>query len=163
MMASPTSAIKSRVLGFDESCGSKRYTFFFTDTSHTKQTDDDRRVWIREMDGTLRTGDQDERDRANATFKAKLHHPLRLPGLFQRAGAMSAALDAHQHPHILDSICKIRPRDSRPYVQTHVDVYRHVHLTGLYSLLQDSPHFYGFLRWVLLFNESKLPAIDTDQ
>lgn len=161
MLATPKPAETSRILGQDDACGSKRYTFFFTDTSESAD-DETRRVWIRERDGVLRTAGPEERDRAMATFRPRLHTPLRLPGVFKSDAALGAALDAHQHAHVLDTICRIRSRDSRAYVQVHVDVYRHLHSTGLYSLLQDTPHFYGFLRWAL-FEDRALPAVNTDQ
>lgn len=119
----------------------------------SRYTKDSRRIFVRESDGTLRTANEEERDRMNQQYFSSKHQPLHLPGLFTSPEALSEALRMNQHPSILDIICKLRSHDSRDYIKVHRKVYEDVNERRVFSILQDTPHFYGFVRWLIAENE----------
>ena len=66
------------VLDEDPRCGSARFDFHFTDISKVdvdgeEFNNDNRRIFVREKSGVLRTASQEERDRSNQEFNSGKH------------------------------------------------------------------------------------------
>jgi len=149
-MQTPPAAVESVVLTKDARCANPRYEMVFTDISKGKGiTASNRRLFVREKDGTLRTADQDERNRLNQMYFPRQNNPLRLPIIFEEDDTLAAVLLFNRHPSILDSICKVRPADSPMYISTHIKIYEDIDSKHIFSLLQDTVHWYGFCRWAI--------------
>eukprot|EP00039_Didymoeca_costata_P001120 m.49905 g.49905 ORF g.49905 m.49905 type:complete len:373 (+) comp10638_c0_seq1:221-1339(+) len=139
---------KSRVLDVDPRCGNRRYDFVFTDVSKSKN-DDTRLIFMREKDGTLRTADQDERDRINWKYFGKKGHVKWIQSVFSDMDELKIALGQFAHPYLLDELCKVRSEKDATYIKVHIEVYRDVEKRKCYSVLQDTPHFRGFVQWLV--------------
>jgi len=142
-----------QVLDEDPRCGSARFDFHFTDISKTASdgsefTNDNRRIFVREKTGVLRTASQDERDKSNQEFNAGKDEKAWLPVVFQDQSAYFRALEQFAHPYLLDEICRIRSATSADYVRVHEWTYNHVAEMGVFQVLQDTPHFHGLARWI---------------
>lgn len=144
------------VLDEDPRCGSARFDFHFTDISKVdvdgeEFNNDNRRIFVREKSGVLRTASQEERDRSNQEFNSGKHAKAWLPVVFKDQSAYFRALEQFAHPYLLDEICRIRSATSAEYVRVHEWTYNHVAEMGIFQVLQDTPHFHGLARW--LFSE----------
>eukprot|EP00040_Diaphanoeca_grandis_P026293 m.147189 g.147189 ORF g.147189 m.147189 type:complete len:407 (-) comp30519_c11_seq1:104-1324(-) len=147
---------KSRVIARDPSVGSARYEFCFTDLSQG-YNENTRRVFVRERDGTLRTANQEERNRSDQMYFPKKNNMLRLPQLFTSDEALQRTMDAGMHAKILDTICKIRPSNSSEYISVHLAVYENINEAKMFRLLQQTHHFYGFMMWCI--SEKKIDNV----
>jgi hypothetical protein len=138
----------SRVLEEDVRCGSARWDYAFTDISKDF-TNDSRRIFVREKTGVLRTASQEERDRSNQELFAGKNEKAWLPIVYKEQHTFMTALDQFTHAYLLDEICRIRKANSADYVRVHKWAYNHIAEMGIFQVLQDTPHFQGFARWLV--------------
>lgn len=141
-------APQSRVLDEDPYCGSARFDFHFTDLSSGFE-DHNRRVFVREKSGVLRTARPAERTAANQAYFAGKDQKGHLPSIYEDYPSFKLALDQFSHAYLLDEICKIRQPTDEDYVRVHNWVYRNVAEQGVFQVLQGTPHFQGFARWIV--------------
>lgn len=132
----------SEVLSFDKRCANRRYEFVFIDTSEGVDIQD-RFMYVRERDGTLRSATHNERLYLESKYYPQQHRPYLLPYLYTSADDMANALLYNKHVDILDGICRMRSSDDATYISTHLTVYKDIIKNSTYSLLQDTHHFYG--------------------
>jgi hypothetical protein len=59
------------------------------------------------------------------------------------------ALDQFTHPYLPDELCRIRKANSADYVRVHKWAYNHIAENGIFQVLQNTPHFQGFARWLV--------------
>jgi len=147
ILQTPKKAEQTRVLSKEPSLGNPRYDFCFTDISKGYDKNN-RRIFVRQKDGTLRTADQQERDQSDQMYFPKNKNPLKLPGLFMEH-ALEGAMNNNRQAEILDSICKLRQPDTADYINVHRKVYENVNTNMTYSLLQGTHHFYGLMMWTM--------------
>lgn len=139
---------QSRVLDVDPLCSSLGADFVFTDIS-TGSTRANRRVFIRERNGTLRTADEEERNEVHYMYFGSKQEKKRLPTVFNNTHDLQNAMNNYQHAYLLDGLCRMRPADSQDYTVNHIKIYSHVNQTGCFQALQDTPHFQGLIRYLV--------------
>jgi len=143
-----TPPAQSRVLDVDPLCSSLGADFVFTDTSEGSNRAN-RRVFIRERNGTLRTANEEERDEVHYMYFGSKKEKKRLPTVFSDTQDLQNAMNNYTHAYLLDGLCRMRPADSQDYTVNHIKVYSHVNQTGCFQALQDTPHFQGLIRYLV--------------
>ena len=53
------------------------------------------------------------------------------------------------HAYLLDGLCRMRPSDSPDYTSNHIKIYSHINQIGAFQVLQDTPHFQGFIKYLV--------------
>eukprot|EP00051_Salpingoeca_urceolata_P023321 m.393715 g.393715 ORF g.393715 m.393715 type:complete len:436 (+) comp20092_c0_seq1:252-1559(+) len=142
---------KPKTLSVDPEAASKRFSFVFVDTSKG-HGDNDRSIVVRETDGTLRTADAAERDRFNQKVFPHTGKRGSLPAMFDERYFGRCLTERHLHATALDIVSRLRQPHQPDYVRIHRAVYDDVDARGVYSLLQDTPHWAGFAAYLLRSN-----------
>ncbi|XP_064382419.1 small ribosomal subunit protein mS22-like isoform X2 [Halichondria panicea] len=132
----------------------------FTDTTQHKENKE-RRIVVRETDGTLRDANWDERDRMCQLFFPVLGRKMWLPPVLQGGSETMASLRSHFHVNILDRVCLQCEPDSEDYTKIHHAVYDHTDENRLHDLLRSTTYF-GSMVWYLVTVKNNISGLLKD-
>ncbi|KAG8190843.1 hypothetical protein JTE90_028339 [Oedothorax gibbosus] len=111
----------------------------FTDIS-TNITNRDRIITVREVDGTLRKANWEERERMIQIFFPLPGRSLEVPKLFESPN-LERLLDSHEYIFVLDSACAQFEPDAPDYHRVTAATYEHIRRMGMFNVVRSTRHF----------------------
>lgn len=138
------------VLSIDEALqGFEKSKLIFTDISFGI-TDKDRLIVVRELDGTLRCAEWEERDRMNFIYFPRKGKEIKAPDVFH-GKYLKDLMDKCAYEYTLDRACIQYEPDDPEYKRVTEFVYENVNNTNNFNSLRSTRHF-GPLVFYLAWN-----------